>query len=460
MQLISNILRVVFSNMITLISNVVLGIVVPIFLSVESYGEYKLYLFYVGYLGVLHFGFLDSLYLKYGGINKDIIKKSILIKEHNVFFKFQLIITILMLLVAFLLKNLHFVLLALTLLPINMGSFHKLFYQATGQFRKYSYITITYTIVNLILICMLLLYKETGFVYYIIATMTAYYLIYIILEIDFYKYTKATKERTQINLLLYFKVGIFVLVGNVCVMLITSVGSWIVQFFMSIKDFAYYSFAVSMMGMILIIINAIGLTFYNYISKEVNNKKLIFAKELLILLGVFAGSTYFILDFIINRFLPHYEVASEIIAISFLTFPYLMIIKILIINLYKARKQERKYLKVVLSIFLISLILNLIAYLVFHSMKSIAFASLLTFVIWYVYSTCIDFKYLQGSQREVIYLGLHGLTFTFCSGYLTWFVGILLYIIVMLFLSIIFYKEEIIIIWKIISQKIKVVTSN
>lgn len=39
----------------------------PRYLSIESYGYYKVFQLYVNYLGIAHLGFVDGIYLKYGG---------------------------------------------------------------------------------------------------------------------------------------------------------------------------------------------------------------------------------------------------------------------------------------------------------------------------------------------------------------------------------------------------------
>ena len=39
------------------------------------------FLFYLGYIGLLHFGFIDAMYLKYGGNNKEALNKNLLKKS-------------------------------------------------------------------------------------------------------------------------------------------------------------------------------------------------------------------------------------------------------------------------------------------------------------------------------------------------------------------------------------------
>lgn len=442
MQLIVNIFRVVFSNLITLISNVVLGIILPMILSVQDYGEYRLFIFYISFIGLLHFGFIDAIYIKYGGFGEKDISKQLFKKEHHVFFVYQILISLIILGCSFLIDNLIFILLAISIIPVNLGAFHKLFYQATGQFKKYSYANILYTILNLCLICFLITIDINKSIYYIIFTLISYFILLIIMEVDFKKYTKGIVPKGTVKILDYNKVGIFILLGNLCILMINSIGRWIVQFFFDIQSFAYYSFSVSMMNMILLIINAIGLTFYNYIAKREDRSNLILIKKILLIIGVLAGSTYFILDKVVNTLLPDYVLSLNIIAISFVTFPYIMVINVIIINLYKARKREREFFKVVFSIFLLAIFINMLAFLLIKSMNMLALATLITFILWYVYSTNKEFKYLKGNKKEVIFLICHALIFFLCLNYLGWLAGFVTYLFFTSIISLFIYKHE------------------
>jgi len=444
--LISSILKVVISNIVMLISNIVLGLVLPIYLTVADYGEYRLFLFYVGYIGVLHFGFIDTIYLKYGGKNKEDIDKQLLKKEHRVFWMYQLTISFVFLLVALVSYNYIMLLISLIIVPLNLGSFHKLFYQATGQFRKYSYLNILLTSLNLIFVFILLVNKIQDALSYILITVLVHIIILIILEIDFYRFSKGVGANGEVNILKYIKVGIFVLLGNIFSLLITSIGRWIVQFHFSIEEFAYYSFSIVLMNLILLIINSIGLTFYNYIAKNENRDMLILVKNILIVLGAYAGGSYFFLDLIVRLLIPKYDVALSLIAISYISFPYLMIINVILINLYKARKNEKRYFKVILIIFLLSVILNILALMIFNSMESIACATLVTIIVWYFYSIEKDFRFLRSSLNEIVFLIAHVLSFIIAVNLFSSFIGCILYFIIITFLSIAFYKAEIVII--------------
>ena len=54
-----DLLRVVSSNMLALLVGLVNGFLVPGFLGIDEYALYKTFGLYVGYVGILHFGFVD-----------------------------------------------------------------------------------------------------------------------------------------------------------------------------------------------------------------------------------------------------------------------------------------------------------------------------------------------------------------------------------------------------------------
>ena len=53
----------VMSQLISLLSGLVLSFILPKYISVANYGYWQLFILYTGYVGFLHFGFNDGLYL-------------------------------------------------------------------------------------------------------------------------------------------------------------------------------------------------------------------------------------------------------------------------------------------------------------------------------------------------------------------------------------------------------------
>ena len=71
MNLKKSLTKVFSANIVQLLSSAIVGFVVPAILSIDSYAKYKTYTLIISYLGLLHFGYPDGLYIKYGGKKYD-----------------------------------------------------------------------------------------------------------------------------------------------------------------------------------------------------------------------------------------------------------------------------------------------------------------------------------------------------------------------------------------------------
>lgn len=64
------------SNILTMIVSALVILIVPKLIGVQEYGYWQLYMFYSFYVGFLHFGWNDGIYLRYGGQDyKDLNKR-------------------------------------------------------------------------------------------------------------------------------------------------------------------------------------------------------------------------------------------------------------------------------------------------------------------------------------------------------------------------------------------------
>ena len=83
-QIISNIKYTFSANFITLLISVIITLVLPRKLGVSDYGYYQLYLFYISYASIFHFGLPDGIYLNIGGeyyenLDKIVLKKQLIV---------------------------------------------------------------------------------------------------------------------------------------------------------------------------------------------------------------------------------------------------------------------------------------------------------------------------------------------------------------------------------------------
>lgn len=444
MSLKKNIIRVLFANFFTAIIGLLTGLIIPALLPLDSYSDIKTYMLYVSYIGLLHFGFIDGMYIKYGGKDIKEIDKNILKGEHNIFLAIEMVMTLVIIMISILMKNKIILLLAISIIPTNIVSFHNLFYQSTGQFKKFAFSSYLYSAIYLILNIILLFFvKSKNYVPYCIAGIIANTITGVYLEYNFVKknlHLKSVYMKSQLN---NIKVGIIILFANLSLVLFYGIDRWFVKIFYDNKVFAYYSFAISLLTLINIFINAISIIFYNYLAKDEDKEKLVLLKRYFVILGGLASGLYFVLAIIVRMFMPKYIASLSIIAISFSAYPYLIILNTLYLNLYKARKNEKVYIKVVVRILLVSIIYNLIAVLLIKDSRSVAIATTLSVITWYLLSER-DFPYLKDTIKDKVYLIVLLILFLIFSHISNLAIGAMIYLLGYLILTSIIYNIEII----------------
>lgn len=124
-----------FSNIIKF--NLITNFVLPKELSVESYATIKTFQLYVSYAGLFHFGFVDGMYLKYGGKNIKELRREDLGTNLSTLRLFEIVVTIVCAIIAIISKQEVLVFFSLSILPLNLANYFKQLYQATGEFSLY-----------------------------------------------------------------------------------------------------------------------------------------------------------------------------------------------------------------------------------------------------------------------------------------------------------------------------------
>ncbi|KMY51039.1 hypothetical protein [Peribacillus loiseleuriae] len=456
MQFKKDLLKVFNSNLINLLVGIITGFIVPAFLSLDEYASLKTFTLYLSYIGILHFGFIDGIYIKYGGKLETEIDKNRLKGEHKFLLLFQIIVTLLSLVIGIILQDGILVAFSIAILPINIQTLFKFLYQALGKFDIYSKIMIlTPNLLLLLNLLIIFVLKINNFWPFILVNIITYYIVYIGLEIYFLiKYKNVTALIDFKDIWNHFKIGSFIMIGNLASMFFYASDRWFVKFFLTNKDFAFYSFAISMMVVINTLISSVTMTFYPYLARGKDEEKINLIKKYLLIIGALSSGGYFAFEFIVNMYLKKYIPSLEIIVILFAGFPAIIIINALYINLYKVKKQEKKYVCMVLKMCLVSVVINILAILIYNSTFSIALSTTISFYIWYFYSAK-DFSNLKPNIKELVYLVLFFFTYFTCTLYLNWLFSFLIYFLVIFFFTYIFFeKESIILIRNIVKKKI------
>lgn len=442
MKVLRNIFSVALTNIVNFGTSFLINFMLPMILSVVDYGNYSQYILYMSFTYIFNAGFNDGIYIKYGGKEEEDLDNKVVHEEHSFILVFQIVIFLLMMIYSIWQRSIIFTLFSVATFFNAIGVYHQNFLQATGKFNLFSQGNIFKSIFNIIILLIaIFIFQFDNYIIYIFINVLTYVFIFL-----FYEYFFIKKHGFQLSFdpsgkFDIFRVGVFILIANMSLTFVGNVGRWVVNWRYGIESFAQFSFQNSVLNVILLIVNAVGMVFYNVLSKRRDEKLLSIIKNASIFLGIGSGIAFFIFKVIIEIFLPNYTPAINLLSITFIAIPYIMISKILIANLYKTTVSEYKYFIDSIIYAIGSVVLVYTVDLIFNSMQAIAFATTACYILWYFYASRIQFNYLKISNKEILLLISHFIIFYVTANYLNTVVGFSVYFIYLI-LAILFSKNE------------------
>ena len=456
--------QVIFANSINLIVAICNGFLIPRYLSIHAYSDYKTFILYTGYLGILHLGFIDGIYIKYGGKDRSDVSPDRLYQISIVLLVFQSLVTAVGIVVSLLIHDGILLIAALCTVPCNMQYMYKFIFQAIGEFDNYRRMITLQTICVFLfnLIAIFILHTDNSRVY-----MYGFYGINGVLWIGFSFYFRELFQivRLKINgvfaiLKEYISLGIIVMLGNLMGVWMTSVDRWFVKIRCTDIDFAYYSFAVTMLRLVNVVFNAFSVTLYNFFCEKQDNKLVKDIRRKIIIISAVILSGSFAINTVVDWFIPNYKSAESIIIILVSSQLFYVIVNAVYLNMYKALNLQKRYLIIMLIISILSIILNaIIGTALDNSMISFAYATVLTFVIWLIICS-IDLKDYRIETREWIFLVLSMILYYSAYCFFNPVVSFCIYLCMVVLLSLLIFNQETLVLFRYASGKLRKSNNN
>lgn len=407
MNLKKGVLYVFISNFINMLIALFTGFILPKLLSVESYADIKLFQLYVSYVGILHLGYSDGMYLKYGGKTASSINQRNIQDDYITLRNMQLIVSIICIFLSITFNNKIFLFCSLTIFPINLANYIKYFYQATGEFKKYSVFTNVNTMLQfLINIVLLFIIKSDESNLYIIMYVVTYFIFLFIVTFEFHKFIKIRIFDLKIKYIMLrenIKTGFFLMIGNFGNIIFTSIDRLFVKELFGIVEFAYYSFAVSIDHLLSVFITPISTVMYNYFCNNKETEKILKVKKIVIVFSTILICLAFPAKFIVEVFIKKYIPSLDVLFILFASNMLTIIVKCIHINLYKSQKRQNRYFFIMVFIILLSVVFNYTCYDIWKNPLAIAYATLLVSFVWFVIGE-VDLRKYKLNIKEYFYV--------------------------------------------------------
>lgn len=383
---------VISSNLLTLIISTIVILVVPKLIGVKEYGYWQLFMFYSGYLGLLPLGWLDGIYLRYGGERYERLNKSLFNSQFILLMIMQSIFAAIIIIVAVIIndKQYSFILyaLALFLLIYIAQSFCKFVLQITNRIREYSEVTILANVIYVVTVISLIVVNVRDFrlliISFIFGNFVALLYAMFVLKDLFFQHYDNKQFLSLSEAATNIRVGSQLLMANVAAMLIIGVVRMGIQHGWGVEIFGKVSLTLSISNLLMVFINAISLIIFPRLKRidpdKVNGFYSVI-RDILMPLIFFGMLIYFPMSYFIPLWLPKYDSALIYMSVLFPMVAYQSKFEILSNTFMKVLRMERQLLLVNIATLIISILLTVISIYVLHNLTATVFVIIIVMAI-------------------------------------------------------------------------------
>lgn len=341
-----NVVFSIIAQIVSLAVSFILTLIVPKFIDEYQYAYWQTYVLYVGYVGVLHFGLLDGLVLRYSKYDYEELDKTRLRSQFIILLIFTSIITLITATLSLTLfgtpNSIIFVFVSLGIVTKNIVTYCSYMYQITNRINKYVILIIAQKIVYGLFVVILLCLRVNDFYWYCIADLCGDFIGIIIGSIFnkglFFGKTLGVKESFT-ELKDNVSSGIILMLANWSAMLMIGSAKMMTEWHWDELLFGKVSFAFSVSNIFLVFVTAISVVMFPSLQRIDAEKLPGLYKNIRNMLSpvlFFMMIFYFIGSWILNMWLPKY---SESLV-------YLGIVLPIIIFSSKVNLLTNNYLKV------------------------------------------------------------------------------------------------------------------
>ncbi len=433
-----NVIYSVLAQIISLAVSFVLTLVVPRFIDEFQYAYWQIYVLYVGYVGVLHFGLLDGLVLRYSKYDYEELEKEKLRSQLIILLIFTSVMAILTALVFMLAvdepNNIIFLLVAVGIITKNLVTYGSYMFQITNRINKYVFLIIAQRLTYGIFVAVLLALKVNDFYWYCIADLCGD-LIGIVIGIIFNKelfFGKPTGLKSSFGeLKTNISSGIILMMANWSAMLMIGSAKMIIQWHWDELLFGKVSFAFSVSNIFLVFVSAVSVVLFPSLQRIEPEKLPSMYKGIRNILSpvlFFLMIFYFVGCWILNLWLPKYSSSLVYLGILLPIIIFSSKVSLLTNNYLKVyRKEKLMLLANFISIVLGAVLFVLCAY-VFNNLTALLCCVVGVIMFNSVLSEIFVLKTIKVKiVKEFIIETIMTVGFILCASLLSLWIGMAVY---------------------------------
>ncbi len=364
-------------NLLIMLTTFIVTIFAPKILGITEYSYWQLYVFYLSYVGFLHFGLADGVYLKYGGLQYDQLNKSLIGSQFWFLLGSQMFIGLIFGVLLFIFnlsleKTYLFLMIILYFILINPRYLLLFTLQTTNRIKDYAKIMIVDRVIFIMLIIIMFIFKIDKFEIMIFIDLIAriistIYCLWICKNIVFSKLYNI--KLTVIEVLENINIGINLMFANIASNLIIGIVRLGVEIKWSIEIFGKLSLSISIANLLLNFINAISLVLFPTLRTMSRNQlEEIYYKLRTVLMVAVLGMLilYCPIKNILQVWLPQYQDSLIYLGILFPICVFECKTSLITNTFLKTIRQEKIILWVNVLSVLVSLLLTILFIFILH----------------------------------------------------------------------------------------------
>lgn len=414
-------LMMLFSNGIVLLASIYSGLLVPKILGLTHYGLYKLFLLYLGYTALLHFGFVDGVLLFHSGKDYKQLSKEQFRTDVRFYIGTQVAVALIVFVVAVLYMEREyrdiFILLGIDLVLVNLTTYYQCISQGILRFKELSVRKVLQAVLKTLCVLVLCFVKWYAPGYVITANLyicsiiaiDGILLLWYVFSYRELTFGKAQRLREALPRLKgYYRLGISLTIAYQVANLILNFDRQFVSMFFVTEVFAAYSFAYTLVGLVTTVTEAFAMVLFPNLKRKNEQDMIALFSDAMALVSVVVSAfllCFYPLKAFILWFLPDYVLSVSYLRVIFPSILFTGCINTILFSYYKAMNKSHVYFVVSCEILVLSFLLNVTALKLFATPESISFASMIALLCWYLLGERFFIKnYGIAWKKNLLYL--------------------------------------------------------
>ena len=320
-----NVILSIAAQILSLAVSFVLTLIVPKFIDEFQYAYWQIYVLYVGYVGVIHFGLLDGLVLRYSKYDYDEIDKRRVLSQLQILSVFLSVVSAVAVIVALVAiggnSKIIIMLVSAGVITKNLVTYGSYMFQITNRIIKYVFMIIAQRLAYGLTVVILLALRVNDFYWYCIADLLGD-AVAIVIAIIFNRGLFFGKSLPVKEAFKEYKInvssGIILMMANWSAMLLIGGAKMIIQWRWDELLFGKVSFAFSVSNVFLVFVTAISVVLFPSLQRIERDKLPQMYKSIRNILSpllFFVMIFYFVGCYILDLWLPQYSASLQYLGI-------------------------------------------------------------------------------------------------------------------------------------------------